>query len=205
MQRLTEEDRYDEAGQERIFALALELQRQEQESATLAQLEQRAHEVGLDPKYIRMAAGQTSIHSHSVGPQAEPTRTWYQGNEFALVSILLLAISQGICLTRAIEQGNGFVPFSVAFAFLVGITFSRNNAFRFGAVAVLTGSTLATAFFYLSFYSRLSPYNPVYRWWEAVMSIYVGELLVLLLGFAMAALGRWIVNRVAHPKPRTVR
>ena len=52
--------RYDAAMQQRVIALALQLQREHQETLTAEQIEAAAEEVGLEPEFVRQAIAQLS-------------------------------------------------------------------------------------------------------------------------------------------------
>jgi hypothetical protein len=197
MQRLTEETRYDDAAQRQIIALAAELQRSEREGATLADLEARAREAGIDPRYVRMAAG------HSAPPGMEGIqvasnpveRPWYQNNEITLVAVIVFSLMQMFTVMRLMEPGGKSFPAALLFAPILGLAFSRNTAHRLGAIAALAGSTFTTVVLML-FASSITHFQLSRAWLTDVVMVGLLEFAALLIGFMFAAAGRLIRDRI---------
>ncbi|MGV3614428.1 MAG: hypothetical protein ACO1SV_03745 [Fimbriimonas sp.] len=204
MQRLSQEPRFDDAAQRQIISLAAELQRHEQEGATLADLETRAREAGIDPKYVRQALG------HVVPPvpqiAATPTlassdRNWFQNNELSFLSVGAFGIAQVVSIVGFMQRGMLVFPVALVLAFVMGLAFSRTTSHRFGAVAALVGSTIATVTLTLLVHALGLTWNTLkYSWADDVFACLGLEFITLLLGFLVAAGARWL-RRLHRPHP----
>lgn len=190
MQRLTEETRYDDAAQRQIIALAAELQRNEREGATLADLEARAIEAGIDPKYVRIAVGNaTPPRSPLLAMPLNGDRRWYRNNEMTLIVVVAFAVMQVFTVTEMMAANYFPFPRALLIAPILGVAFSRNTAHRFGAAATVIGSMITTVILAV-LWSGLSGSRLVSQWWENVLLLGFIEILFLLVGFAIAATAR---------------
>ena len=153
MQRLREDHKFDDAAQRQIIALAAELQRAEHEGATLAELEGRAREAGIDPKYVQMAVGHMQPVAQTPPlPMAVPTDApWYRDNELTILALGAFLIVQMITAQDALGWGGmtSFPGFAFIGTFLMGLTLSRTSTRRLTAVAALAGTFIASMAFRL--------------------------------------------------------
>lgn len=195
MHRLTEEPRYDEATQRQILTLAAELQRYGQEGATLAELEAKAKEAGIDPTYLKMAMGHVMAPATPPMPVATPVaeKAWYQNNEITLVAVLVFTGMQIFTIPDMMQTGIRQFPVALLFAPILGLAFSRNTAHRLGALAVLFGSTVMTALLTLMVHKlKLTGNTLSFDWPRAVVLTFIAEFIALMFGFTVAAITRWI-------------
>lgn len=196
MHRLTEETRYDDAAQRQILSLAAELQRYEQAGATLADLERRAREAGIDPKYVRMAAGHAvETPRTAVPPLAE--KPWWQNNEITVIAVVGFTLVQMVTVYGFMQRSGVAFPLALLFAPLLGLAFSRTSAHRLGAVAAVLGSTLSTVVLIL-LGSALTRARLTSGWEENVFFVLLIELIALGIGFLIAAIARWVRKKAAR-------
>jgi hypothetical protein len=200
MQRLTEETVYDDAAQRQIIALAAELQRFEREGATLAQLEARAREAGIDPRYVRMAAGNmrsaVATETRPV-PQHAP---WYQNNELTLLTIGAFLVSQILAVYAClINLRSEALPIAMLLSVALGAVLSRRTRQPFVAMAAIIGSVTSSVIVLqvLKRTALVSPYNLLHSRAD-YFNIYIligFELVAVVLGGLLAAGGRKLRDR----------
>lgn len=201
MQRLTEETRFDDASRQQIIALAAELQRLEEQGASMAEIEAQAQEAGIDPKYVRMALQHVSEPTATVAiPLTSPKAPWYQSRELTLVSVVGFSIAQVVTIASVMLTQGGTIPFVHLFALAMGVVFSRTTAHRLGAIAILFGSTLATVLLTLLVVALHLTGYPLNREWPLIVgAVVISDLMMITVGFVGAAFGRWLRNSIRKP------
>ncbi len=189
MLRHHEEPRFDDAAQRQIIALAAELQRAEREGATLAELEAKARQSGIDPRYVRMALGQTAPSTTEVteGP-------WYRDRELTLVTVGGFLFAQIFSIYGLLGSGPTVaLPIAFFLSIAVGAVMSRTPGQRWGAVASVVGSTVGVGFA-IHMLMRLGLIAPYYyhrysRWDE--MLLFAGaQIVAVVIGILCAAVAR---------------
>jgi hypothetical protein len=202
MQRLTEESRLDGATQQRIISLAAELQRLEEEGATLHDLEARAREVGIDPKYVRIAMGQVAVQPQPVQTVPAPTspQPWYRGNELALFSLAVFAAAQIYNLSYFIRSGYVRFPMWLGLAaVLLGMAFSRNRSHRIAGVGAFLAVSLGSVVV-MSLITGLGSYGVfTYRWRSLVASLVMTEFALLCVGILAGTCWQWLQKLMKRP------
>lgn len=200
MQRLTEETRIDGTTQQRIISLAAELQRLEEEGATLSDLESRAREVGIDPKYVRIAMGQVAVQPQAVPTAPLPSQPWYRGNEWALLTLALFTAVQLYNLSYLMKYGYVRGPMWVGIAILLlGTAFGRNRSHRLAGVgaffAISLGSIVA-----MTLINGLGTYGGYsYPWRSLVASLVLSEFALLCLGILAGTCWQWLQRLMKRP------
>lgn len=200
MQRFSEEQpRFDDATQRQVLSLAAELQRYGREGATLAELEAKAKEAGIDPVYLNMALGHVIAPATPPVSEAAPReeKAWYQNNEITLIAVLVFTAMQVFSVVQMMQAGGKSFPVALLFAPILGLAFSRTTSHRFGAIAALIGSTLSTVILTLIVHRLGMTGNTLsHAWAKDVIAVGMIEFVALLIGFALAAVGRWVWSRM---------
>lgn len=200
MQRLTEETRLDGVTQRQIISLAAELQRLEEEGATIQDLEAHAREVGIDPKYVRMAMGQVGTPPQPVQATATPPQAdvWYRGNELALVALAAFALAQLFTLPYLMDTARFRAPSVLILPVLMGMAFGRSRSLRMAAVASFFAITLGTVIVTvvldgLRNYEQLSSI-----WQRAVARVVMGEFALLCVGILITTGWQWLKKQMKN-------
>ncbi|MGV3614429.1 MAG: hypothetical protein ACO1SV_03750 [Fimbriimonas sp.] len=201
MQRLTDETRLDDATQRQIITLAAELQRLEGEGATIGELEERAREVGIEPKYIRIAMGRVDSETVPVVAKAEGRPSWHAGSVLTLLFVLAFVCTQAFVVVSLMEAGRVKAPIVLPLAAILGMVFGQNRSRRLGAASVLLGTTVATVVATLLLAGFQRPDDGLaHNWSRDVPQFVVLEFVFLIIGIAVATGSRWIANQAKPPR-----